>query len=1132
MQINVCKKRAFGIPLPLPTMFNKNYQQAVRIMKITAFILLVCLLQVSAKSPAQERITIREKGASLVKIFTQINKQTGYNFFFTNEDLRNAKPVDIEVKNASLKEVLDLLFKKQNLTYIISDKIITIVSKKNDEPLKDAPVVAPPIDIHGKVVDENGKPVPSVTITVKGTKKQTITDEKGEFSISDVSDNGVLLFSSVNMEAFEINVSGQKEIFAKLKTKTSELDEVQIIAYGQTTKRFQTGNIQSVKGSEIESQPVSNPLLALQGKVAGLNIVQSKGVPGSGVTVRLQGSNSIGRGNDPLYVIDGIPYTSQLLPGNLSDILGESGGRVINGVPPAKGNPLSFIDPGSIESIEVLKDADATAIYGSLAANGAILITTKQGRAGKTKIDANIQTGWGKVTRTLNLLNTEQYLIMRKEAKQNDNASVYSNDYDINGVWDTLRNTNWQKELIGGTAQYRDFRLSLSGGNSTTKFIIGTAYHKETTVFPGDFADKKASFHFNLNHNSLDQKFKTQLSGNYMVNDNRLLQSDLTNAAITLAPDAPRLYNDDGTLNWMPNTSGASTWTNPLSKTLNTYRNKTNNLIGHLNLSYEILRGLSVTGSFGYNSLQTNENTTNPLIAIRPEQRPFESRGAGYMNSSITTWIVEPQLNYEAKIGAGHLKVLFGSTILQTNSEVKQLFGSGYNSDLVLTDIKAASTVGVGLTLNSTYKYNAAFGRITYNFHDKYLFNLNGRRDGSSRFGVNNQFHNFSSAGVGWIFSQESFIHKGLRFISFGKLRGSYGTTGNDQIGDYQFLNLYRPLSSGVAYQGIPALQPAGLPNYHLQWEETKKLQLGIDLAFFHDMLQITSNYVLNRSSNQLLYYALPSMDGFNSILQNFPASVENKSLEFVASVSNVKLKNFVWNSSINLTVPKNKLVSFSGLETSTYANQLVVGQPINVLKVFKFNGVNPSTGVYQFIDKDGNLTSDPDYSKDRIVLINTLPKFYGGIQNSFALKGFELSVLFQFVKQLGNNYLFGNVYPIGYNGMNRPVTVTQRWKKPGDVTSIQRYSSNFDLFDQQDDVLSSDASWTDASYIRLKNLSLSWTLTDSWKKNLHLDNCVIYVQGENLLTITRFKGLDPETQNTTALPPLKMLTVGIRTSF
>ncbi|THU34736.1 SusC/RagA family TonB-linked outer membrane protein [Niastella caeni] len=1100
-------------------------RQILLTMKLTAILLTVVFLQVKADGLSQT-VTFSGKDVPLKQVFTAIEKQTGYIFFYNLDIWKDAKPVTIKIKNIIIEEALKLVLRNQPFTYIIENRTIIIRKKetKVEEPGVDNALSPPdPIEVRGVITDENGAPAQGVNVMVKGTSKGTTTNLKGEFVLTNVDENAVLLITSVGYDRQEIAIKNKTHITTQLKVAVGNLDEMQVIAYGTTTKRFATGNIATVKAKDIEMQPVNNPLLALQGRVPGLFITQANGLPGTGVTVQIQGRNSIGSGNNPLYIIDGVPYASQMLPTVYAPQFGGFGA----------GSPFNFINPADIESIDILKDADATAIYGSRAANGAILITTKKGKAGKTKVDINLQSGGGKVTRKLDLLNTPQYLEMRNEALKNDGiASPSASDYDINGVWDTNKNTDWQNTLIGGTAHYTDIQSSVSGGNSNMQFIVGAGYHKETTVFPGNLADQKGSLHFSINNISTNQKFRIQLSGNYLVDKNQLSSTDLTSYATTLPPNAPPLYNEDGSLNWMLNSNGSSTWRNPLSSLSQTYEGKTNNLISNAIISYRVLPELDIRSSFGYTNLQTNEFLGFPLIAERPEDRPFSSRFATYTNAKISSWIIEPQANYKRTIGKAKLDVLVGTTIHQNNNKGDVLGGNGYNSDAVLKDIRSASSVTVNSSVASVYKYNALFGRIIFNFKDKYILNLTARRDGSSRFGSRNQFHNFGSVGVAWIFTQEEFIQKNLSFFSFGKLRGSFGTTGNDQIGDYQFMDLFSPYTDnvGVPYQNTSSLTVNGLPNPYLEWEETRKLQFGIDLGCLKDRILLTANYVRNRSSNQLLAYNLPTITGFGSIIENFPATVQNSAWEFLLNVTTIKGSNITWSSSLNLTLPKNKLKSFPNLATSNYASSLIIGQPINVQKAFHLLGVDPATGVYQFANKDGSATSSPDYSTDRTVIINTLPKFYGGFQNSFRYKGFQLDILFQFVKQIGPNYNFGFILPTGFSGYNQPVSVLNRWQKPGDNRPIQRYSSGFNYFSQHFNAkLNSDESYSDASYIRLKNASLSWQLPEAWRRNIHLQDCRLYIQGQNLLTITHFKGMDPENQSTTSLPPLRVLTIGFQ---
>jgi TonB-linked SusC/RagA family outer membrane protein len=608
---------------------------------------------------------------------------------------------------------------------------------------------------------------------------------------------------------------------------------------------------------------------------------------------------------------------------------------------------------------------------------------------------------------------------------------------------------------------------------------------------------------------------------------------DLTSFAVNIPPDAPALYNKDGSINWALTSSGNTTWTgslNPIAQALATYQNKTQNLIASSLLSYEILPGLSIKSNFGYNRLMVNEVNGIPLTVYQPSIRPTQVRSAVYSNSVINSWIIEPQINYKRLLAKGDLDVLIGETIQQNANNGYALSGSGYSSDVLLSDIRSAATITPISSVASTYKYNALFGRINYRWKDRYILDFTGRRDGSSRFGPANEFHDFWALGGAWIFSEESFLKDHLDWLSFGKIRGSYGTTGNDQIGDYQFLNLYTAVSVGTPYQNTAGLATNAIPNPYLQWEETRKIQAGIELGFLKDRILITANYVRNRSSNELLSYGLPSIAGFGSVLRNFPATIENSDWDGIFRATIFKGKNFTWASSLNLTVPKNKLVDFPNLANSTYSNTLIVGQPINIIKVYHFMGVDPTTGVYTFADSHNNPTTSPT---QQTTFVSTTPKFYGGFRNEFTYRQFHLDVLFQFVKQIGQNDFFGGgssgILPPGYNRINQPTSVLARWQKQGDQAPVEKFNSNLSLLGSMLNIGASDAAYTDASFIRLKTLSLTYQFNDKLARKAKLKDCQIYLRGENLLTITKYKGMDPENQKVVFLPPLRMLTIGLQ---
>ncbi len=1094
-------------------------------IKLVMAFLTITLTHVFTMGYSQS-ISLSEKQSNLKTVLQKIGQQSGYRVLYGDKNLKNANPVTVELRQVDIQTALKTVFQDQPLTFAIQEK--TIVVQQKPSPL-DKPVTnlsSSPINVQGRITDENGQALAGATVSLSDNSNSTSTDVNGIFLLRNVDQHVTLIISFIGYDKKELPAQPEWNNI-RLSVATSKLDEIQVIAYGRTSQRLNTGNVSTVSAKEIEQQPVDNPLLTLAGRIPGLFVTQATGVPGSGVTVLIRGQNSISSGNDPLYIIDGVPYPSLLL-NNQGFVLGSTGSG-ISGTQSMYGNPLSNLNPSDIESISVLKDASATAIYGSRGANGVVLITTKKGKAGRTNVDVNVQSGMGHVAHKADLLNTRQYLDMRHEALTNDGKtpSLAGGDYDLL-LWDTTRYTDWQKELIGNTAHYTDAQASVSGGTEYTQFLIGADFNRQTTVFPGDFADQKGSVHFNVNNTSIDRRFNISLTGNYMIQNNRLPYSDLTSDAMQLAPDAPKLYNPDGTLNWAPNSTGTSTFLNPLADTYNNYIDRTNNLIANSVISYQILSGLKISSSFGYNDLQINDQALLPNSSVAPENRNIYQRYASFINNNINSWIVEPQLSYDRLLGRGKLSVLLGSTIQQINSKGQQDQAMGQNSDQVLGNLGAAPTI-IASSIASTYKYNALFGRINYNWEDKYLVDLTARRDGSSRFGSANQFHNFGAAGLGWIFSKETFIRNTLPFLSFGKLRASYGTTGNDKIGDYKFLSLYNSTSVGRAYQGATGLAPAGLPNPNIEWELTRKMEIGLEVGFPKDRLLATASYSRNRSSNQLLPYALPIIAGFGSVTTNFPATVRNTDWEFSLNTINIKNKTIKWTSNFNLTIPRNTLVAFPNLATSTYANSLVIGKPITITKVYHFTGVDPTVGLYRFTSKTD--PTNPKYTVDNTDIVNTAPKYYAGLDNNITYKQFTLDFLFQYVHQTGQNALYVMGNPGTFN-KNQFVSVLGRWQSKGEVTNIQRFNSTNSVSYLITDIRSSNAGYSDNSYLRLKNLSLSWNLAPAWLHPMHLQAVRVYVQGQNLLTFTKYKGLDPENTTVSSLPPLRMVTGGIQVNL
>ncbi len=1088
-------------------------------MKHSALILLFVFAIVCARA---QTVTLSVKNESLKEIFTEINRQTGFQFMYNTNMLKNAKPVSLDVKEASLEDVLESCFKNQPLTYIIDKRTIIIREKEIPaEPKAEPPKKKAETMVSGTVTDKSGVPLPGVNVLVKDTNNGTATAANGTYTVQ-VGESDVLVLSFIGYKNAEEKVNGRMVIDITLEEDVTTLKEVTISGgYYETTEKTRTGNIVKVEAKDVEKQPVTNPLMALQGRVPGLEITPVNGTPGSAPTIRIRGTNSLRNsdrsvdpnGNYPLYVIDGVPVNAAPVKSVSLSFMGSGF------------DPLSSISPENIESIEVLKDGDATAIYGSRGANGVILITTKQGNmASRTNFDISMYRGMGELSNKLELLNTKQYLEMRHEAFKNDGiVPTLVNAPDLL-LWDTTRYTDWQKVLLGGAANITDLQGSISGGNGSTSFRFGGGYHKETMILPGDFWYKRGTLNLSLNHTSINKKFRANLSTNYGINRNKLFDdANFINYALFLSPNAPGLYDENGNLNWAINPStGLNSWTNPMSFIKKGNESRSSNLIMNGVFSYELIPGLTVKTNLGFTEFHGNEISKDPLSSRAPNALgPSPVAVSSFGNNQRKSWIAEPQVTYTKNFSNHSIDALIGGSF-QENTYLFQRIRATYTSDEFIESLQAASTVTYSADDESIYRYASLLARIGYNYNEKYLLNLTGRRDGSSRFGPGNKFGNFGSIGAAWIFSNESLIKDNLIFLSFGKLRASYGITGSDQIGDYKFYDLYRV---GTSYNNIAGLFPEALFNPKFAWEETTKFEIAMQLGFVQDRISFEWSWYRNQSSNQLVNYPLPATTGFSSILENFDATIQNSGLEVVLNTIAISSENFKWNTSFNISFPRNKLIEFDGIEDSPYALQYKVGESLAIQRLYKWTGVDPQTGIDTFLDVNPDGIYD---ESDKLFMHPRDRKYLGGLINTFRYKSFEVSFLLQFADQNAKRYI--NVRP-GV-GSNHPLTVLDRWQREGDITEISKFSqvisgSGYSSFSR---LLQSDAVIENASFIRLKTFSFSYLFPQKIIQHMKMQGAKFYIQGQNLFTIASLKNLDPETGS--SLPPLRMLTIGMQIKF
>ncbi len=1114
------------------------------IMIMKTFIFLFCTTVFSFNTNttwAQEKVLIdTDKEVTVDEVFQIIMHQTEFSFLYPENMFKDMPKVQLKKGEIEVEELLSKSLSIHAFNFDLKDNNVIHIRR----------IPAPPqeITITGTVVDDNDIPIPGVTILIKGTKRGTSTDFEGNYSIKVPNSNSVLMFSSLGFDTKEISVGEQSTTYVILEENVSALDEVTINAgYYSTSEKLKTGNISKITSEEISKTPVSNPIGALQGRIPGMEITQSSGNPGASFEVEIRGRTQLDRINgasdEPLYIIDNVPLASG--NENLNQLPSAiSGASLDSGL-----SPLYSLNPADIESIEILKDADATAIYGSRGASGVVLITTKKGEKGKTKFDINVSNGVS-VAPLPDVLSTKEYVAMRKEALLNDgldldelaNSSSLSDRnmvYDL-VQYDTLRDNNLAKQLIGGTARTTNVQASLSGGSESTQFVVGAGYHKETNVVPGDFPNERFSGRFKLTNTTPNKKFTSTFTASYTSMLNTSTSSDLTSRVLSFAPNY-KLYEENGDLAW---NEGEYKSDNPLAYTLRKYEAKTSNLNTNTMLSYKIIPGLTLKSSIGYNLITTDENTVTPSTFVNPLDRTGADGNYRFGHRTFKSLIIEPQLEYSKSIGKGSLNTLIGGSFQSQENEGYTIFIRGYendnqigNLDVVTPDMLNSPPSGTF----SKYRYAALFGRINFNYDNKYLINLTGRRDGSSRFGPDYRFSNFGAIGAAWIFSDETFL-KDISIISFAKLRASYGVTGNDKIGEYKYQDVYDS-GSFSGYDGDPILTPASLFNSTLHWERNVKTEVTLDLNFFKDLLQFSGSWYRNNSSDPLVNYPLPVMTGYNNVVNNLNGVIiQNQGLELQLTSINIESKDFRWSTNFNITIPSNKLLEYPDFDESSYTGQYAIGESLNTIIAANMIGVDPETGLYSVEDYNDNGVLDSSARDgDLRSQLNTDPDFYGGLQNSISYKNVNLSFLFQFRKKMGMNWYASNTGltdPVGAVGSNYPNVVLDRWQNPGDNASFQKFTTMASFLDITDlngghlPATLSDFTYSDVSFLRLKNVALSFDLPERAIEELGLSNLRLYAQGHNLLTFTPYKAGDPETPTLRMLPPLRTVVMGVQISF
>jgi len=964
---------------------------------------------------------------------------------------------------------------------------------------------------------EDGAPIPGVNVLIKGTTIGAVTDAEGKYSIN-ASGSPTLVFSFIGYTTVESDAGARTTVDVAMNPDTQQLSEVVVVGYGTQLKQELTGNIAKVSGSDIKNVPVPSVDQALQGRAAGVFVEAGNGKLGQGIKVRVRGSASVSASNEPLYVIDGIISTTDDLSGT-----------------DAPTNPLAQINFNDIESIDILKDASAASIYGSRAANGVVLITTKRGKSGKTRFNVGFQTGFSEPSRKAKWLNGPQYYEAFNEAFENANAKALAEDgvdfgdyfygepgltfdevldYEL-GYWEKDSNEPWSDNAFRDDAGISQFDFTASGGNEKTKFYVSMQQLNQNGILIGDALDR-TSGRINLDNQASD-KLSFGFNFNLSRTINRRLTDDnefTTPMQLLALPPIQPAHLDDGTLN------DATVYFNGLIKHENSsfettvFRN-ISNVYGQLILA----PGLLFRSEFALDILTQNEDRWDG--AAVDSQTGNVNGGGSSRWVNVQNYSTNNFFNYKKNFGSIHdIDLTAGMSYQYVLRNSSSITAQTFPSDAFKT-LTNASVITAGPSNETAYAFLSYFARANYKLNDKYLLSLSGRLDGSSKFGEDQRYGFFPAASAGWILSQESFL-KDNSTISFLKLRASYGVTGNAPNGNFSGLPLY----SGITYDKLGGIAPTQLGNKQLKWETTIQTDIGVDFGFLNDRITGEIDYYMKNTDDLLLNSNVPGTSGFLTRLVNV-GKLNNKGFEFVLNTRNVT-GDFTWTTNFNFAKNINKITDLDkNVIEGGYINRAVEGEPIGVFYVQEFAGANPDNGdalwflnrdpdqteiddgaVFQ-IQKYGDRYVTNDYGlAERKVVGNPNPDFIGGLNNTLAYKGFDLSFLFQFV--VGND---------SYNGGGRFERADfvyfdnqlvedweNAWRQPGDNTNIPQAR----LFYGNGDFESSRYI-QDASYVRLKTLSFGYTLPSAAVSKLFLSSVRLYVSAQNLLTFTKYDLNDPE---------------------
>lgn len=1047
--------------------------------------LIVLPAHVSGSYAQEMRLTLSLKDVTLKEALREIEQQSEFTFVYNDAMIDVEQRVSITVRNASIHKLLPELFAKTDIRHEVLKKKIILTPAEKDNGQGNAASGLDGFLVEGVVTDEQtSETLPGVNITLKGTGKGTITDINGRYSIKipEGADNPVLVFSFVGYLRRAVPVNERRQINVALERDIQRLDEVVVIGYGESSRKLLTSSISSVQSEDMENVVSNGVQEALQGKTSGVSINRNSGTPGAAPTMSIRGLSSISAGTQPLYVVDGIPVTS----GDYSQISME--GQSISAI--------ADINPDNIESISILKDASAAAIYGARAGNGVVLIETKTGSAGKTKFSFKTYSGWQNVYKRLDLLNAEQWkdYIVNFDGVSENFSGVHpglQREWFEQGI-----DTDWLDEVLR-TAPMQNVEMSASGSKEKAKFYISGRYFKQQGVVIGTDYDK-FSGRINVNYDLTDRleigvKTSTTYSLNDRVRGDQSVNGPLPNA-ISAPPVAP-VKNELG------NYPLAGWWDNPVAvgkevvNQAETFHNLSN-IFGE----YRFSDKLRIKNQWGVDYYNLQERRFEPSFVKSAK----ESNGYGAdASSNVLKLTQQTTANYTNTFNEEHdVNLLMGYSFEKWKTKYLFMSGTEFPND-DLQYLESAALIDIEQTESAMREsaLSSFFGRVKYNYRNKYLMNLTLRRDGSSNFGDNNRHAYLPSVSFAWRAIEEGFM-KDSQIFSDLKLKMSFGLTGNDDIGAFGALNLY---SAGFNYYSRPGIVPTQIPNPDLKWETTENYNVGLDMALFNNRVIFSTDFYYNHTTDLLLARPVPLSSGFGSMNANVGA-LENSGMEFELYTENVK-RDFTWNTSSNISFNKNNVLELYNDQPLTPGtrgnNAVIVGEPIGVFYMYRSHGVDPATGdlLLEDVNNDGVINDN-----DRQVVGDPHPDFTGGMTNNMKYRNVSLSFFVQFVY---GNEIYNGVRQYTENmtisNDNQLTTILDRWMQPGDETYVPRLNGRYNNMVTSHFI-------EDGSYARLKNVTLSYNLpVDKLGVGNTISSARIYFQGENLYTLTSYSGMDPE---------------------